>query len=152
VKKSQLIKIIKEEIVDVIKERDYSEPVETGAFANLQTALKTNDKDQIKAALGHVKASSIGQGAMASAFLALGTWLAGTTGFATGTSYSNTGSAVQQATEEMVRTAALSFLQRLPTDVQVKLYQQLFKVWKESSSSALTQFMHRASAIVNKAK
>ena len=157
-KKSELIKMIKKEIVDVIKERDYSEPVETGAFANLQTSLKSGDPKKIEKAIELVKDSGNAQGVAAAMVAFLGTFLAGSLSFPGGflskpASYSNTGTAIGQAVEQMTTRAAINHFNALSPGLQRTIYELAFKAFKNNKGGeGLRNFVRHASAIVNKAK
>ena len=70
-KKSELLEIIKEEIENTIKEFDYSDPVSSGAHANLQTRLKIGDPKEIQKAAAFVKSVGASQGAAAAALTAV---------------------------------------------------------------------------------
>tara|TARA_Y100001937_G_scaffold119479_1_gene175282 strand:- start:117 stop:560 length:444 start_codon:yes stop_codon:yes gene_type:complete len=115
-KKSKLLKIIKEETDFVLKEiYMVDSPVELGAQANLQTALKSKNKQKIERAIEHIKGLGLGQGTVSSAALALAGSLAGATA-------SEALFAIKLALQDMSTMAFMRIYKLLPAGIQNTLF------------------------------
>tara|TARA_R100001510_G_C7444992_1_gene72510 strand:- start:26 stop:463 length:438 start_codon:yes stop_codon:yes gene_type:complete len=116
-KKSKLLKIIKEETDFVLKEiYMVDSPVELGAQANLQTALKSKNKQQIESAIEHIKGLGVGQGAVAAAAL---------TSLLTGATASEAAFAIKLAIQEITTKAFMGIYKLLPAGIQKNIFNQV---------------------------
>jgi len=137
-KKSDLIKIIKEEIRNTLKELYMlDDPIEAGAHQNLQTRLKDGDPDEIAKAVQFVKDVGTGQGAAAAAVLGV----LGVPAAALPTQY---------AVERAAVNAATRAFRAIPSATARKsLHIAAVEAWKArklgTNSEAFRQFLYQTS-------